>query len=83
MSRRREDALAEAFAGALADWPKNGIPSNPEAWLLTAARRRAIDAARRKQSAALGEGHLTLMAEEMEQANIRASRRQSPTAASP
>ena len=63
-----EDALAEAFAGALADWPKNGIPGNPEAWLLTAARRRAIDAARRKQSAALGEGHLTLMAEEMEQA---------------
>ena len=63
-----EDALAEAFAGALADWPKNGIPGNPEAWLLAAARRRAIDAARRKQSAALGEGHLTLMAEEMEQA---------------
>ncbi|GAB2174452.1 RNA polymerase sigma factor [Dongia sp. agr-C8] len=63
-----EDALAEAFASALADWPRNGVPDNPEAWLLTAARRRAIDAVRRKQSAALGEAHLTLMAEELEEA---------------
>lgn len=38
-----EDALSEAFAAALADWPRNGCPSNPEAWLLTVARRRAID----------------------------------------
>ena len=63
-----EDALAEAFASALTDWPKSGIPSNPEAWLLTAARRRTIDAARRRKSAAMGEGHLTLMAEEVEEA---------------
>jgi len=63
-----EDALADAFAGALADWSKNGVPQNPEAWLLTAARRRAIDAVRRKQSAAMGEDHLTLMAEELEDA---------------
>jgi RNA polymerase sigma-70 factor (ECF subfamily) len=63
-----EDALAEAFASALTDWPKNGVPQNPEAWLLTAARRRAIDAARRRKSAAMGEGHLTLMAEEVEEA---------------
>src|SRR6266496_4974682 len=33
-----EDALSEAFASALlADWPLNGCPSNPEAWLLTVA----------------------------------------------
>jgi RNA polymerase sigma-70 factor (ECF subfamily) len=63
-----EDALADAFASALADWPRNGVPDNPEAWLLTAARRRAIDAVRRRQSAAMGEEHLTLMAEELEEA---------------
>ena len=38
-----EDALSEAFASALADWPRNGCPSNPEAWLLTVARRKMID----------------------------------------
>lgn len=42
-----EDALSEAFAAALADWPVNGCPDKPEAWLLTVARRRAIDVARR------------------------------------
>lgn len=45
-----EDALSEAFAAALADWPRNGCPSNPEAWLLTVARRRCIDEARRRKS---------------------------------
>lgn len=38
-----EDALSEAFAAALTDWPIHGCPSNPEAWLLTVARRKAID----------------------------------------
>ena len=42
-----EDALAEAFAAALGAWPKSGVPASPEAWLLTAARRRFLDAARR------------------------------------
>ena len=46
-----EDALSEAFASALADWPLNGCPSNPEAWLLTVARRKLIDAARRSSTA--------------------------------
>ena len=45
-----EDALSEAFASALADWPLNGCPSNPEAWLLTVARRKFIDMARRRHS---------------------------------
>jgi predicted RNA polymerase sigma factor len=45
-----EDALSEAFASALADWPRNGCPSNPEAWLLTVARRKTIDVARRRRS---------------------------------
>jgi len=38
-----EDAVSEAFAAALTDWPRNGIPQNPEAWLLTVARRKLID----------------------------------------
>jgi predicted RNA polymerase sigma factor len=43
-----EDALSEAFSSALADWPLNGCPSNPEAWLLTVARRKLIDGFRRQ-----------------------------------
>ena len=42
-----EDALADAFVAALAQWPRDGVPANPEAWLLTAARRRLLDAHRR------------------------------------
>lgn len=38
-----EDALSEAFATALATWPRDGCPANPEAWLLTVARRKLID----------------------------------------
>src|ERR1700733_14992194 len=45
-----EDALSEAFAAALADWPLHGCPANPEAWLLTGARRKLIDMARRQHS---------------------------------
>lgn len=41
-----EDALSDAFAKALIHWPKN-MPKNPEAWLLTVARNRLIDAKRR------------------------------------
>lgn len=44
-----EDALADAFAAALAEWPR-GCPSNPEAWLLTVARRKLIDGARRRRN---------------------------------
>ncbi len=42
-----EDALADAFQSALETWPGAGVPENPDAWLLTAARRRLIDASRR------------------------------------
>ena len=41
-----EDALAEAFAAALRDWPVHGCPDNPEAWLLTVARRKFLDEVR-------------------------------------
>src|SRR4030081_2099159 len=58
-----EDALSEAFASALADWPLNGCPSNPEAWLLTVARRKAIDVARRRWSGEAATGQLELLAD--------------------
>ena len=63
-----EDALAEAFATALRLWPLAGVPDNPDAWLLTAARRRQVDAIRRRQTRMAGEGHLQLMADEIEAA---------------
>src|SRR5258707_13038 len=60
-----EDALSEAFAAALKDWPASGCPANPEAWLLTAARRKTIDAARRRESSEAATGTLQLLAEEL------------------
>ena len=41
-----EDALAEAFVAALRTWPHDGVPDTPEAWLLAAARRHLLHAAR-------------------------------------
>jgi len=61
------DALSDAFASALADWPARGVPRNPEAWLLTVARRKWIDATRRRRSAEDAAGPLRLMAEELAQ----------------
>lgn len=66
-----EDALSEAFAAALADWPRNGCPDNPEAWLLTAARRRLIDAARRRNTSDGAVPQLQLLSEELEAASAQ------------
>ncbi len=63
-----EDALAEAFASALADWPRNGCPSNPEAWLLAVARRKTIDLGRRQRSGEAATSELQLLAEELDEA---------------
>lgn len=63
-----EDALAEAFAAALRQWPESGVPENPTAWLLAIARRRGIDAARRRAVETGGAGRLALIAEELEEA---------------
>jgi RNA polymerase sigma-70 factor, ECF subfamily len=63
-----EDALADAFASALVDWPAHGVPRNPEAWLLTVARRKWIDADRRRRTGEGAADHLTLIADEMEAA---------------
>lgn len=50
-----EEAAADAFAAAVAEWPERGVPTRPGAWLTTVARRRAIDRLRREatRSAAL------------------------------
>ena len=45
-----EDALQDAFEAAVAQWPRDGVPANPGAWITTAARRRAIDRLRRDRS---------------------------------
>jgi RNA polymerase sigma-70 factor (ECF subfamily) len=45
-----EDALSEAFLAALADWPRQGVPRRPEAWLLVTARRRWLDGHRRTRT---------------------------------
>ena len=43
-----EEALHDAFRAALEQWPKDGIPSNPRAWLVSAGRFKAIDGIRRR-----------------------------------
>ena len=63
-----EDALADAFASALAVWPSQGVPSNPEGWLATAARRRLIDAARRRRTADQASEALELIDSELKEA---------------
>jgi len=43
-----EDAVHDAFTAALERWPKEGVPSNPRAWLISTGRFKAIDAMRRR-----------------------------------
>ncbi|MCA8962036.1 MAG: RNA polymerase sigma factor [Planctomycetes bacterium] len=52
-----EDALHEAFAAAVEQWPRDGTPEQPRAWLISVGRFRAIDALRRRTrfDASLGE----------------------------
>src|ERR1700736_4943983 len=63
-----EDALSEAFASALADWPRNGCPSNPEGWLLTVARRKTIDIFRGRRRHEIAAEELKVMAEGLDAA---------------
>ena len=49
---RAEDLAADAFVAALAQWPSEGIPRTPGAWLMTAAKRRLIDRVRREKTLA-------------------------------
>lgn len=45
-----EDLAQEAFISALVQWPESGIPHNPGAWLMSVAKRRAIDRFRRAEA---------------------------------
>ncbi len=53
-----EDAVQDAYAAALATWPRDGVPANAGAWLTVTARRRAIDRLRRDRSVADRAGRL-------------------------
>lgn len=58
-----EDALHDAFAAAMRQWPRDGIPDNPRAWLVSAGRFKAIDVVRRRQRF---DASLPLLAEQVE-----------------
>ena len=62
-----EDALADAFAAALTDWSEHGCPASPEAWLMTVARRRAIDGARHRHVGDAVVNQLAILAEEIDE----------------
>lgn len=54
-----EDALGDAFLAALRQWPTEGVPAKPQAWLLSTARRRLTDAWRRGETRAKAQLELT------------------------
>src|SRR5215813_14533997 len=53
-----EEALHEAFAAAVEQWPREGMPANPRAWLVSAGRFKAIDAIRRRARFDASQGEL-------------------------
>ena len=60
---RAEEALHEAFSAAVEQWPRDGVPASPRAWLVSAGRFRAIDALRRR---ARFDASLAALASELE-----------------
>jgi predicted RNA polymerase sigma factor len=62
-----EEALADAFVSALSSWSRDGCPKNPEAWLVTAARRKLIDLSRQRQTSERAEPELALLAEGLDE----------------
>jgi RNA polymerase sigma-70 factor (ECF subfamily) len=67
-----EDALSNALVAALTTWPRDGVPQNPEAWLLTTARHSLIDLVRHQQVAVASEPTLLLLREEPKEAILSA-----------
>jgi predicted RNA polymerase sigma factor len=65
-----EDALSDALVAALRSWPRDGVPQNPEAWLLTTARHSFIDLVRHQQVALASEPTLLLLREGSTEATI-------------
>ncbi len=68
-----EDALSDAFAAALAEWPGAGIPDNPRAWLASVARRKQIDQFRRRRVRRDASDHIALLAHELDEARSDAA----------
>lgn len=62
-----EDSLGDALLAALERWPIDGTPANPQAWLLTVARRRGIDRARQRNRADAAQAELARMQDEAEE----------------
>ncbi len=67
-----EDALSDALLAALTAWPRDGVPQNPEAWLLTTARHSLIDVARHQRVTLASEPTLLLLRENPNQATLSA-----------
>jgi predicted RNA polymerase sigma factor len=67
-----EDALSNALVAALTSWPRDGVPQNPEAWLLTTARHSLIDLVRHQHVAAASEPTLLLLREEPKEMTLSA-----------
>ena len=65
-----EDALSEALIAALTVWPRDGVPRNPEAWLLTTARHSLIDFIRHQQVVLASEPTLSLFRENSTEATL-------------
>ena len=65
-----EDALSEALLKSLTAWPRDGVPQNPEAWLLTAARHSVIDAMRHQRVVSANEPTLQLLQENTMETNV-------------
>jgi RNA polymerase sigma-70 factor (ECF subfamily) len=65
-----EDALSDALVAAITTWPRDGVPQNPEAWLLTTARHSFIDLVRHRQVALASEPTLLLLRESSTEATV-------------
>ncbi|MEG4233576.1 RNA polymerase sigma factor [Microcoleus sp. Pol11C3] len=60
---RAQEAMHEAFAAAVAQWPRDGIPANPRSWLVSTGRFKAIDTIRRR---ARFDTHLAELAQQLD-----------------
>jgi predicted RNA polymerase sigma factor len=67
-----EDALSEALVSALKAWPRDGLPQNPEAWLLTTARHSVVDVIRHQRVVLASEPTLALLKENSPEATLSA-----------
>jgi RNA polymerase sigma-70 factor (ECF subfamily) len=71
-----EEALHDAFAAAIEQWPRDGVPGNPRAWLVSTGRFKAIDGMRRR---ARFDASLTEYAERLEAEAAESTERDDPT----